>query len=158
MMLVKVALFLHVISAIFWVGGMLFITLVVAPFLMSMPDPAERSKVYQFVGRKYRLLGWIAIIILLVTGPVLLHAMYGISMPDIFLTSLHSTPMGKTLSIKLTLVVIIVLSSFVHDFWLGPKARNSSKFSRIARIFGRGNLLIALLIVIFAVILRAGGL
>ena len=158
MMLVKVALFLHVISAIFWVGGMLFITLVVAPFLMSMPDPAERSKVYQFVGRKYRLLGWIAIIILLVTGPVLLYTMYGIAMPDIFLTSLHSTPLGKTLSIKLALVVIIVLSSFIHDFWLGPKARGSRKFSRIARIFGRGNLFIALLIVIFAVLLRVGGL
>ena len=158
MILVKVALFLHVISAIFWVGGMLFITLVVAPFLMSMPNPADRSKVYQFVGRKYRLFGWIAIIILLVTGPVLLYTMYGIAMPDIFLTSLHSTPIGKTLSIKLTLVVIIVLSSLIHDFWLGPKARDSRKFSRIARIFGRGNLFIALLIVIFAVLLRVGGL
>ena len=158
MILVKVALFLHVISAIFWVGGMLFITLVVAPFLKTMPNPADRSKVYQFVGRKYRLLGWIAIIILLVTGPVLLYTIYGISMPDIFLTSLHSTPIGKTLSIKLTLVVVIVLSSLIHDFWLGPKARNSPKFSLIAKIFGRGNLFVALLIVIFAVILRVGGL
>jgi putative copper export protein len=157
-MLIKVALFLHVISAIFWVGGMLFITLVVAPFLMTMPDPADRSKVYQFVGKKYRKLGWIAIITLLVTGPILLYTIYGISMSDIFLTSLHSTPIGKALSIKLTFVVIIVLSSLVHDFWLGPKARNSKKFSLIAKIFGRSNLVIALLIVIFAVILRAGGL
>jgi uncharacterized membrane protein len=157
-MLIKIALFFHIISAIFWIGGMLFITLVVAPFLQSMPDPKERSKVYQVVGKRFRFLGWIAIIILLITGPVVLYALYGISMPDIFLTSLHNTPIGKALSIKLTLVLIIVLSSLTHDFWLGPKARNSPKYSLIAKIFGRGNLVVALAIVIFAVILRAGGL
>ncbi len=157
-MLIKVALFFHIISAIFWVGGMLFITLVVAPFLQSLPDPREKSKIYQVVGKRFRFLGWIAIIILLVTGPIVLYGLYGIALPDVFLTSLHGTPIGRALSIKLTFVVIIVVSSLVHDFWLGPKARNSPKFSLIAKIFGRGNLIIALAVVIFAVILRAGGL
>ncbi len=157
-MLIKVALFLHVISAIFWVGGMLFITLVVAPFLRTMPDPRERSKVYQFVGKKYRLLGWIAIIILLVTGPILLHSFYGLSVTGAFSSPVHTTGIGMAVSIKLGLVLLLVISSLVHDFWLGPKARNSPKFSLIAKIFGRGNLFVALLIVIFAVIIRAGGL
>ncbi len=157
-MLIKVALFLHVISAIFWVGGMLFITLVVAPFLKTMPDPADRSKVYQFVGKKYRKLGWIAIIILLVTGPILLYSFYGLSVPGVFMAPVHTTAVGMTVSIKLGLVFLLVLSSLIHDFWLGPKARNSPKFSLIAKIFGRSNLVVALLIVIFAVILRAGGL
>ncbi len=157
-MLIKVALFFHIVSAIFWVGGMLFITLVVAPFLQSMPDPKDRSKVYQVVGKRFRFLGWIAIIILLITGPIVLYGLYGIAPPDIFRSSLHGTPIGRALSIKLTFVVIIVVSSLVHDFWLGPKARNSPKFSLIAKIFGRGNLIIALAVVIFAVILRTGGL
>ncbi len=157
-MLIKIALFFHIVAAMFWVGGMLFITLVVAPFLQSMPDPKDRSKVYQVVGKRFRFLGWIAIIILLVSGPVVLYALYGISMPDIFFAPLHGTPIGRALSIKLTLVLILVVSSLTHDFWLGPKARNSPKYSLIAKIFGRGNLVIALAIVIFAVILRAGGL
>ncbi len=145
-------------SAIFWIGGMLFLVLVVAPFLQSLPDPKERSKIYQTVGKKYRLYGWVAIITLLCTGPIMLYTYYGVSPSEIFSARLHATPFGRTLEIKLTLVAIIVLSSLVHDFWLGPKARNSPKFSTIAKIFGRSNLIIALLIVIFAVLLRAGGI
>jgi len=61
------------------------------------------------------------------------------------------------LAIKLALVFIIVVSSFTHDFFFGPKARNSPRYTLIAKVFGRGNLIVALFIVIFAVILRAGG-
>ncbi len=157
-MLLKLALFLHIIAAIFWVGGMLFLTLVVVPFLQAMPDPRERSKVYQTVGTKYRLYGWIAIIMLLVTGPTVLYLLYGIPMTKVFSREVHGTGFGKALSIKLSLVALLVLSSLFHDFYLGPKARTSPRLTFWARVFGRSNLLVALLIVIFAVILRAGGM
>jgi len=150
-MLLELALFLHILAAILWIGGMLFLTLVIAPFLQSMPDPTERSKIYQVVGKKYRTWGWAAIITLLVTGPVILYTLYGISPGEIFSSKLHSTGFGKALAGKLLLVFIIVVSSFTHDFWLGPKARVSPNYSTIARIFGRSNLLVALFIVIFAV-------
>ncbi len=157
-MLFKLALFLHILSAIFWIGGMLFLVLVVAPFLQSLPDPGERSKIYQTVGKKYRFYGWVAIITLLCTGPVMLYTFYGIPPQGIFSPRLNATAFGRALAIKLALVAVIVATSLVHDFWLGPKARTSPGFTTVAKIFGRGNLIIALLIVIFAVILRAGGI
>ncbi len=156
--MLKLALFLHIISAIFWVGGMLFLVAVVAPYLKSLPNPEDRAKIYQVVGKQYRFWGWVAIITLLVSGPAILYFLYGIPPIGIVSPSLHSTGFGRTLAIKLSLVLLIVLSSLLHDFWIGPKARNSAKLSSIARIFGRTNLLLALLIVLFAVFLRAGGI
>lgn len=152
-MLLKVALFLHIISAIFWIGGMLFLVLVIAPFLKSLPDPKEKSKIYQTVGKQYRFWGWVAIITLLITGPFVLLSLY----PDWSVLA-PSTDLGKAVTIKVALVVLIVLSSFFHDFLIGPKARSSPKYSTIARVFGRGNLLIALLIALFAVFIRLGGI
>jgi len=156
-MLLKAALYLHIISAIFWVGGMLFIVLVVAPYLMTITDPTEKSRIFQVVGRQFRFWGWVAIVTLLVTGPVILYTLYGIPPSGIFDSALHATSFGKTLAIKLTFVTILVLSSLFHDFWLGPKARYSRSLVRWARIFGRTNLLIALVIVLCAVLLRLGG-
>ena len=157
-MLLKVALFLHIISAIFWIGGMLFLVAVIAPYLKTLTDPKDKSRIYQVVGTQYRKWVWVAIITLLVTGPVILYTLYGLPPSAIADPTLHSSPWGTTLVIKLALVVIIVISALVHDFWIGPQARNSPGFSKIARLFGRVNLLIALLIVIFAVLLRAGGI
>lgn len=156
-MLLKIALFFHIISAILWIGGMLFLTLVLAPFLQSLQDPTEKSRIYQVVGKKYRFWGWAAIVTLLVTGPIILFKIYGVYPQAAFSAPFHSSPLGRAVSVKLGLVAIIVISSFTHDFWLGPRARNSPDYSRIAKIFGRSNLIIALAIVIMAVIIRAGG-
>ncbi len=152
----KVALFLHIVAAIFWIGGMLFLTLVIAPFLKSLNDPKAKSEIYQVVGKKFRFWGWVAIIILLVTGPINLYYL-GVGLSTITDPAFHSTPYGKVLMTKIALVVLIVASSLLHDFYLGPKARTSPRFSKFAVIFGRSNLIIALFIVIFAVLLRAGG-
>ncbi|MBE9529238.1 MAG: DUF4149 domain-containing protein [Proteobacteria bacterium] len=155
--MLKLALFLHIVSAIFWVGGMLFLSLVVAPFLKTMPDPRDRSKVYQFVGKKYRLFGWIAIILLVITGPIILHGFYGITPSMYFSSTTLSTGFGHALVVKLILVAFLLTSSLVHDFFIGPRARGSKSYSLIAKIFGRGNLIVALFIIICAVLIRAGG-
>lgn len=157
-MVLKLALFFHIISAIFWIGGMLFLVLVVAPYLKTISDPKAKSQIYQVVGKQYRFWGWVAIITLLVTGPLIFTYLYGLPITAIFDPGFHSSGFGKAVAYKLALVAIIVISSFVHDFWIGPKARNSPRHSSIARLFGRVNLLIALLVVIFAVLIRAGGI
>lgn len=152
-MLLKLALFLHIISAIFWIGGMLFLVLVIAPFLKTLADPKEKSRIYQIVGKQYRFWGWAAIITLLVTGPFMLLTLY----PDHSMYA-PNNDFGMAVTGKILLVTIIVLSSFFHDFLIGPRARSSPKYSTIARVFGRANLLIALLIALFAVFIRAGGI
>lgn len=157
-MLLKLALFLHIVAALFWVGGMLFLTIVVVPFLSTLQDPREKSRIYQVVGKRFRFFGWVAIIILLVSGPVALYTLYGLTPLSLADPAFRATSSGRALTVKLALVVIIVISSLVHDFWLGPKARNSPNFSFYAKIFGRSNLILALLIVLFAVFIRAGGI
>ena len=144
-------------AAILWIGGMLFLSLIIAPFLKSLNDRKQQTILYQAVGTRYRFWGWIAIVILLVTGPLNLYLM-GISPLIIFNTTFHGTDYGFALMMKLGFVFIIVVSSLLHDFWLGPKARYSPKYTKIARIAGRSNLIIALLIVIFAIFIRTGGI
>lgn len=155
-MLLQISLFLHVMAAIFWIGGMLFLVFVIAPFLASLDDPKKKSEIYQVVGKRFRFLGWIAIITLLVTGPINLYYM-GVTPALIFDPEFHATPYGQALMIKIAFVLLIVASSLLHDFWVGPGARKSKKMSRAARIMGRGNLLLALIVVVFAVLIRLGG-
>jgi putative copper export protein len=153
----KFSLMLHVIAAIFWVGGMLFLSLVVVPFLKTIEDEEKRSQIYQVMGTKFRFWGWIAIAILLVTGPLNLY-LIGIPPGVIFDPAFHGYGYGWTLMAKLGLVFIIVVSSLVHDFWLGPRARHSARYAKLAMYLGRSNLIIALIIVALAVFLRAGGI
>ncbi len=154
--MLKLSLFLHVISAIFWIGGMLFLSLIIVPFLLALKSPQERSAVYRKIGPKYRTLAWIAIIILLITGPLNLYLL-GINPSIIFTPAFLATAYGKALLVKLILVFTLVLSSLLHDFWVGPKARNSDKYRTYAKIFGRTNLILAILIVLFAVFIRTAG-
>jgi len=154
--MLKLSLFLHILAALFWIGGMLFLTIVVVPFLKTIQDVQERSRIYQVVGKSFRFWGWIAIIILVITGPLNLYLM-GIPLSILLDPSIHSTPYGKVLSIKISFVILIILTSLLHDFVFGPKAGNSPGYSSFAKWLGRSNLFTAIIIVLFAVFLRLGG-
>lgn len=156
-MLLKISLFLHVMAAMLWIGGMLFLTLIIAPFLKTLNDQKQKTFLYQAIGTRYRFWGWIAIVTLLITGPLNLYLM-GISPLVIFNPTFRGTDYGFALMMKLGFVFIIVVSSLLHDFWIGPKARHSPKYSKVAKIAGRSNLIIAILIVIFAIFIRTGGI
>ncbi len=154
--MLKLSLFLHIVATLFWIGGMLFLTLVIVPFLKTIQDTKERSRIYQVVGKRFRFWGWVAISIMVITGPLNLYLM-GMPLSNLIDPSFHSTQYGKTLAIKISLVILIISTSLLHDFILGPKAKSSAGYSNIAKWLGRSNLLIALAIVLFAVFLRLGG-
>ena len=48
----------HVLSAITWVGGMLFIALVLVPVTRGLGDPGLRTRLVQAAGRRFRARRW----------------------------------------------------------------------------------------------------
>lgn len=97
---------LHLLAVVVWLGGMLFLGLVIIPALRDRP-PAERAALLHVVGRRFLKIAWAALAILLVTGPAL--------------WALRGFVLTPALSAKLALVAVILLLSLLHDFLLGPR-------------------------------------
>ncbi len=67
---------LHLLGAILWVGGMAFAILVLRPSL-SVLEPAQRLLLHAQIYRRFFLIVWHAMPILLITGWALLFGWYG---------------------------------------------------------------------------------
>ncbi|MGB9873412.1 MAG: hypothetical protein ACPLRS_00395 [Hydrogenobacter sp.] len=143
-------LFLHIVLAMLWVGGMLFLVLVLAPFIRKLPI---RDQAFQEVGRRFSFYGTLlALLGLLITGLFNVHYILGFS--NIFN---FSNPYTLTLWHKIGLFVLIVIVSLVHDLYFGKKALESTFHRWMARFLGFVNLILSLAVVYFAVLLRFGG-
>ncbi len=153
---------LHVLAAIFWLGGMFFLGIVGAPALAGL-DTDLRLRLFKEIGMRFRGAGWVAIAILLVTGIANLR-FRGLLTP-----ALHGgrdfwlTPIGQILAWKLGLVLARVTIGAVHDFWLGPLASEldagSKKHLRVRTLvarLGRLNAVLGILVVYFATRLIRG--
>lgn len=120
MILYQLSVFLHILSAIIWIGGMLFLALVIVPTTRDLP-PADRAALFGAVGRRFRTVGWVCIVILLATGTV--NATYrGVTWDNLFSATLWSSPFGMTLALKLGVVVVMLALSAYHDFVIGPRS------------------------------------
>ncbi|ADO46097.1 protein of unknown function DUF474 [Hydrogenobacter thermophilus TK-6] len=143
-------LFLHIIFASFWVGGMIFLVLVLSPFVRKLPI---RDQAFQEVGRRFSFYGTLLTLLgLFITGLFNIH--YILGFPNLFNFSNQYT---LTLWHKIGLFLIVVVVSLVHDLYFGKRALESGFYRIMARILGFVNLILGLAIVYFAVVLRFGG-
>lgn len=113
------SVYLHILAALIWVGGMLFLTLVLVPVTLKM-EPPRRGALLAEVGRRFRWVGWSCILVLAVTGAVNLSHR-GISVADLFTGTFIAQHRGVVLLSKLIAVVVMVALSALHDFVLGPQ-------------------------------------
>ena len=104
---------LHVLAAVSWIGGTIFLSVVLMPVLKREPFASQRSLLFPTIARRFRVVIWGAIAILLLTGPPLLHQR------GIPIMNLSGWPM--VLSVKLGLVVILLLFTVTHDLIIGPR-------------------------------------
>ncbi len=111
-------LWLHLIAAISWIGGMLFLSLVLAPLVRSRKAAPEFMALFRSAARRFRSVVWSALAVLLSTGPVLLRER-GFSIVD-------PSQWPQVLRIKIALVVVLLALTLVHDLLLGPKIRTIS--------------------------------
>jgi len=155
------------LAAITWVGGMLFIALVLVPLTRaSRDDPRGASRLLTGAVRRFRIVGWVALLVLIGSGMWVLTER-GITMNEVFGGSGY---LFETLRVKILLVGVLLILSGLHDFLLGPAlsdriqklgaAAMSDTEVRRQRVLiswiARVNLLIALAIVACGVVLVRG--
>ena len=63
-----IALFLHVISAVIWVGGMFFAYLCVRPAAVESLEPPQRLRLWTGIFRRFFPWVWGAVVLILLTG------------------------------------------------------------------------------------------
>lgn len=136
----------HLLAASTWAGSMIFFALVVIPAVRRSLSPDKRKEVVKAIGLRYRILGWVTVFILLMTG-FLLAGTHGVDW--------HST-FGKILIFKLILIGIMLLLLFLHDFILAPRALKvpfpSQEGSKQAvALLARINLVVVVVIVLCGV-------
>ena len=149
----EICLFIHIVFASLWVGGMLFMALVLAPFVRHLPNSVE---IFKKVGMRYSIIGtFIGLPILFITGICNIHSL-GYNFTDIFNHN-SINPYLLTLKHKIYLFFLTFILALIHDIFLGLRSDRNEKYRKGARIIGVINLIIGLIIIYLASELRFGG-
>lgn len=107
-------LWIHLLAAIGWIGGMLFLSLVLAPLVRSRKAAPDFMALFRLAARRFRLFVWSAIVLLLSTGPLLV-AQRG--------WSLSPNDWPVALKVKIALVAVLLVLTLSHDLVFGPRMR-----------------------------------
>lgn len=155
---------LHLLAALLWLGGMFFLAAVGAPVLRAVEPPELRSRLFQRLGERFRSVGWIAIVLLLLTGVGNLYLRHLLDWEILGDPAFWSSRYGVALAWKLGAVAVMLAIQAVHDFWLGPLAGRAAPGSpeavrarRGAAWLARVNAIVGIVLVLAAVRLARGG-
>lgn len=114
--------YLHIFSALVWLGGMFFLGIVGAPALRTVESTELRQQLFNALGLRFRTVGWIAITTLVITGLGILEVRGIVRSGALVDGGFWRTTFGHALAVKLTMVVSMIAMSAYHDFKLGPAA------------------------------------
>lgn len=155
---------LHLLAALFWLGGMFFLAVVGAPVLRSVQPPELRAELFRRLGTGFRTAGWVAIAVLIVTGFLNLWFRGFLSRSALGSSAFWSTAWGTALAWKLAAVTLMLLFQGIHDFVHGPAASRippgtpeAARMRRRAALLARANAVLGLVVVMAAVRLARGG-
>ena len=147
------SVWLHIIGAGFWIGGMLFLPLVLLPSIKNSPD---RRDLLMATGLKFRFYGYIVMGMMFITGLLNIY-LRGIDFSwNFFILSRY----GQLVIYKIFLFILMLVISLLHDLFVGRKAlekMENNQIKMIARWTGRLLLLIALVMAFLGVMISRGG-
>ena len=153
---------IHLISASIWVGGSIFLGVVLAPLLKKMSlSIEERLELMIKVGRRFNKIALPSLVILIGTGIYNSHLV--LQSPEI----LFSSSYGAFLITKIVLVIALIITFAVHirlfskDIEQKISARQIAdtelkKLNKKGMILGETTVVISVAILFFAALMDAG--
>jgi uncharacterized membrane protein len=122
---------IHVFSAIIWIGGSIFLTLVMVPVARGMEPSAMGFLLLWRAALRFSGIVWVLLALLAISGALALYGR-GIGFDRFGEDGFWSTEIGVVLLVKLVLVGLMLVISGYHDFAFGPK------ISELMRLVPRG--------------------
>lgn len=152
-------------AAAVWIGGMVFIALVLVPVIRRPETRAIAASLVHLTGLRFRSAGWACLVLIFLTGGFNLFYR-GLTLADLWNGQVWGSSFGVVLAGKLVLFSAVILLSCVHDFAIGPRAtalwredpssERANRLRRQASWIGRVNLLLALVLVALGLLLVRG--
>ncbi len=141
-----ISVFIHIICAVIWLGGMFSLIL----FFIPLRKEPYFLEVVHKLGEQFRFIGWIILPLLLITGLFnLIYRGFDFS---------FSSSYNKIIWLKIFLFLVIIVISAIHDFYIGPRATRTKdkKLLNYSRTIGRINFILAIIMVIIGIIIVRG--
>ena len=158
------SVWVHILAAIVWLGGMLFLVLVVVPWLRKGAR-ADAALLLRETGRRFRNVSWTCFVLLVITGAFNLWVR-GVRLSNFVRPEWLKSPFGKLILVKLGLFGLMLIVSGFHDLVVGPRATTAIAADarstqaqierRRASLLGRLNVALALILVAVGVMLVRG--
>lgn len=160
------SVWVHILAATVWIGGIFFLVLVVVPWLRrGGPDVVNAGAFLRETGERFRNVGWICFGLLLVTGTLNLW-IRGVRFGNLASAEWWTSPFGSAVGLKIAGFALVLVVSAVHDFVIGPRATDAiqrdprsdeaAALRRMASKLGRLNGVLALVLVALGVVLVRG--
>lgn len=159
------SVFVHILCAVFWIGGMLFTAAVLVPASRNKLLKNKKGAFFTLIGKKFSRISWILFIVLIITGVTNLTTR-GYAFSTLLTSAFWDSYLGSKLFIKLHIFAVVLVVSGFHDFYAGPKAAklmdeepDSARTQRMRKLsswLGRINLLLGLAILYYAIRLYRG--
>ncbi len=153
---------IHLVSASIWIGGSLFIGVVLSPLLKTMSNSLEeRLQIMIRVGKRFNKIAVPSLIILIGTGLYNSHML--LTKPDL----LVSTSYGTFLLVKIILVIILIITYVIHvriirkdvEDQIMSNTMSSNQVQKLRKkiiILGEITVVLSIIILFFAALLDAG--
>ncbi len=152
----------HLIAASIWVGGSIFIGIVLAPLLKTISDSIEgRLSIMIRVGRKFNKIGVPSLLVLIATG--IYNSTGFIVQPSL----IFSTSYGIILLIKIILVIVLIITFAIHVRLIRTEIETKIESKQLSGEFlqklrskiimlGRLTVILSLAILLMAALLHSG--
>lgn len=105
--------FIHLLTAVIWIGGMIYTNLVFMPSL-SLIEPSQRGVMIGAVAKRFTIVSWTSIFVLLISG--------FFKTPDEMLFT-TSNSYGLMITVKHILFLVMILSGSLITFKYAPLLR-----------------------------------
>jgi len=126
---IGIALHIHLLAAIAWIGGSIFMF----ALGVTMRDKKAQKSVYPHIGPIFGYFEVVALMFLLATGSYMITD-YGLI--ELLFTDFHS-PVIDALRIKLTIVLVLLIVTVIH-FVIALKT-NNTKRTHMQNLISRGS-------------------
>jgi copper resistance protein D len=156
-------IWLHLICASIWVGGSIFLGLILAPMLGSITKSMEeRLSIMIRVGRRFNMVALPSFLVLILTG------LYNSRAYLIDPGALIRTDYGIILLIKIVVVIGVLITYFIHIRLLSDEVEKKIKTENIYSLYvqsirsriivlGRITVIMSVVVLLLAALLRSGG-